>query len=191
MELPTNRADYSKSIVGEDGEIIQVHDSEGREIPDPVPMAPPLGYTKPLSMFDQMRAQIRQEHMRLQQLALEELAETPEQANDFDVEEDIENQPSLYEEKFDPVDYEIRQRLRQADFRAKYDAAVDGLPSEQRELLNGDALRIGETRENTTEKRGVRSNRDKKPVGRKDEEAGVSGGVRGGSEAVEDTNGED
>ena len=140
MELP-ERKDYSKSIVTDDGEVVQVHDSAGREIPDPVPVAPPLGYQKPLSMFDQMRAQIRAEHHRLRQLELEELVETREQANDFEVDDDIENMPSLYEERFDPVDFEVRNRLRQAEHRASVAAAVDKLPLQQKELLNGDSLR--------------------------------------------------
>lgn len=143
MELP-DRKDYSKSIVTDDGEVVQVHDSRGAEIPDPVPVAPPLGYQKPLSMFDQMRAQIRAEHHRLRQLELEELSESREDANDFEVDEDVENMPSLYEEKFDPVDFEVRSRLRQAEFRASVDRAVDGLPDQQKELLSGDTLRQSE-----------------------------------------------
>lgn len=141
MELPTDRPDYSKYVIDpETGEEVQVHDEYGRELPDQVPMAPPLGYSKPLSMFDQMRSQIRAEHHRLQMLALEELQETADEANDFEIDEDVENMPSLYEEKFDPVDIEVRTRLRQAEFRAKFDAAVDVLPPHQKELLNGESL---------------------------------------------------
>lgn len=141
MELPTQRGDYSKwKEDPETGEVIQVHTSEGAEIPDPVPMAPPLGYDKPLSMFDQHRAMIRAEHHRLRQMELDQLQESVEEANDFDVEDDVENMPSLFEEKFDPVDYEVRQRLRQADHRARVEAAVDKLPPQQKELLNGDNL---------------------------------------------------
>lgn len=148
MELPTNRPDYSKYTTDPDtGEEIQIHDSRGAEMPDPVPMAPPLGYTKPLSMFDQMRAQIRAEHSRLRQLELEELRETPDQANDFDVDDDIENMPSLYEEKFDPVDFEVRNRLRQAEHRANVEKAVEKLPDQAKELLNGDNLKPDERRE--------------------------------------------
>lgn len=145
MQLPSDRADYSKSLEMIDpdtGEVrvVKVHNEKGQELPDPVPMAPPLGYEKPLSMFDIQRAQIRAEHHRLRQLELEQLEETVDEANDFDVEHDLEDQPSLYEEKFDPVDFEVRSRLRQAEFREKYNERVDGLPEQQRSLLNGDNL---------------------------------------------------
>lgn len=140
MELP-DRKDYSQSIVDpETGELVQVHDSEGREIPDPVPMAPPLGYNRPLSMFDHQRNMVRAEHERLRMLELDELRETPDQANDFEIDEDIENTASLYEEKFDPVSFEVRSRLRQAEFAASVNAAVDGLPPQQKELLDGNSL---------------------------------------------------
>lgn len=183
MELPTNRADYSLEIEIIDpdtGEVRKerVHNELGQEIPDPVPMAPPLGYTKPLSMFDQMRAQIRAEHHRLKQLELEELAETPDQANDFEVDEDVENMPSLYEEKFDPVDFEVRSRLRQAEFRASVAARVDGLPDPAKELLNGDSLRKSEDdgRRETGGRERVRKS-DAKPKG--DSEPGEERANRG------------
>lgn len=183
MELP-ERKDYSRYVElvdGDTGEVIrvQVHNREGAEIPDPVPLAPPLGYQKPLSMFDQMRAQIRAEHSRLRQLELEEIAETPEQANDFEVDEDIENQPSLYEEKFDPVDIEVRTRLRQAEFAANYKKRVDGLPEETRKLLDGSSL--DQKRSESSEGRSAGTDREPKPRKRKDETAGVSGSVREGS----------
>lgn len=179
MELPTKRPDYSKFVEDEEtGELVQVHDREGREMPDPVPMAPPLGFTAPLSMFDQMRAQIRAEHYRLRQLELENLSETPDQANDFEIDEDIENQPSLYEEKFDPVDFEVRNRLRQAEFAASFKARVDGLPDEQRKLLDGSNLH--QERSQGAERRDVGSDRNVEPERGKDEAAGVSGSVREG-----------
>lgn len=163
MELPTKRGDYSRYLEMVDpdtGEVVRVlvHNEFGQEVPDPVPVAPPLGYTQPLSMFDQMRAQIRAEHTRLRQLELEGLEETVEQANDFDVDEDIENMPSVYEERFDPVDFEVRNRLRQAEFRASFEAAVDKLPPQQKELLNGDNLgRVeAEQRGKASSRAGVR-----------------------------------
>lgn len=194
MELPTNRPDYSQYLEMVDpdtGEIkrIQIHNALGQEIPDPVPVAPPLGYTKPLSMFDQMRAQIRAEHVRLRQMELEELRETAEQANDFDVDEDIENMPSLYEEKFDPVDFEVRSRLRQAEFDRNFRARVDGLPNDQKELLDGSSLNQergqGDNREPAVPDRKSKSER------RKDKAPGVSGSVPEGGVRVADGDPED
>jgi len=64
----------------------QYLDAHGRELPNPVPMAPPVGYKKSLSIAEQMRQMIR--------LASHEAAtagaETEEEANDFDVGEDME-----------------------------------------------------------------------------------------------------
>lgn len=198
MQLPTDRADYSKWIEYEDpetGEVfrVQVHNSEGAEIPDPIPMAPPVGYDKPLSMFDQHRAMIRAEHTRLRELELEQLQETREQANDFEVNDDVEDQPSLYEEKFDPVDFEVRNRLRQEDHRRKVKARIDGLPEEQRELLNGDSLNTGAVYErgesDLVGRDDVKSGRSKSKPG-KDKASGVSDSVRSGDRGNEEGVGE-
>lgn len=185
-QIPTQRADYSR-IDPETGEMIM--NELGQEIPDPVAMAPPLGFTKPLSMFDQMRAQIRAEHTRLRQLELEELAETPDQANDFDIDEDIENQPSLYEEKFDPVDYEVRQRLRNKEFRDEVEKREKAL-NPQPELLDGkfdnDVARKGS---DTPSDRG--SDRNKKSSSREVKTSGVQGSLSKGSAGSALDDGED
>lgn len=60
---------------------------DGSEHPDPVPMAPPLGYVEQPNLWEQMRAMIRSEQLR--QLAEEAGAETFEEADDFDVPDDI------------------------------------------------------------------------------------------------------
>lgn len=175
MELPTQRGDYSKKLEMIDpdtGEVklVDVHNDLGQEIPDPIPMAPPIGYQKPLSMFDQMRAQIRAEHVRLRQMELEQLRETPEQANDFDVDEDIESMPSLYEEKFDPVDFEVRNRLRQREFDASVRREMENRsPSEPAELLDGSSLERSEPRgsrdtEARSRKPDTKRKDDTKPV---------------------------
>lgn len=93
-------------------------DDEGRELSDPIPMAPPLGYTPELSMIEIVRQQIRGEHLRI--AALQAEAETFEEADDFDVEgeDDI---SSPWEEQFDPVDEAVRGRLRQDEFERTYD----------------------------------------------------------------------
>lgn len=188
MQRP-DRADYSKYVEDpETGEVVQVHNKDGAELPDSVPMAPPLGYEKPLSMFDVQRAQIRAEHHRLRQMELEQLAETPEQANDFDVYEDVEDQPSLYEEKFDPVDFEVRSRLRQAEFRAEFERRIEGLSADQKELLNGDSL--GRQHERANDDDGVarsvdgsaRAVKKSKADAGSDKEPEVRASVRSGSD---------
>lgn len=89
----------------ESGETIYVNSKgkrqtkDGREIPDPTPMAPPLGYKDTPSMFEQMRALIHSEKLKA---AAEEMGvETPEEGDDFDVGDDY-DPSSPYEHNFDP-----------------------------------------------------------------------------------------
>lgn len=90
-------------------------DKYGAEIGDPIPMAPPLGYQKEPSLSEKIRAMVRGEHVRL--AALQAGAETFEEADDFDVGEDVD--PSTpYEEVFDPIERDARMLLRDEDYRA-------------------------------------------------------------------------
>lgn len=59
----------------------------GGEMPDPVPMAPPVGFKRQPSIFENMREMVRVE---LSRRASEEGFETEEEAEDFNVREDIE-----------------------------------------------------------------------------------------------------
>jgi len=61
-------------------------DGHGREKPNPVPLAPPVGYVKPISIADQIRQAIKQASFEAAMSGLE----TEEEANDFDVGEDME-----------------------------------------------------------------------------------------------------
>lgn len=72
-------------------------DEHGRELPNPTPMAPPIGYQKPISIAEQMRQMIRMASYEASMAG----AETEEEANDFDVEEDMEPH-SQWEHPFDP-----------------------------------------------------------------------------------------
>lgn len=110
-------------------------DAEGREIGDPVPMAPPVGYTPELSMIEIVRQQIRGEHLRL--AALNSEMETFEEADDFEVSEGDEiDIISPWEEQFDPVETAVRSRLRQDEYEATY---TERLASERlaRDTRNG------------------------------------------------------
>lgn len=73
---------------------------KGQEIPDPTPMAPPVGFKRQPSLSEQIRQMILSEKLR--QEAEEMGYETFEEADDFDVDDDFD--PSTpYEEVFDPV----------------------------------------------------------------------------------------
>ena len=74
---------------------------DGLEIPDPTPIAPPIGYVKQPSLVAQIRAMVRSEKLRLEAEAMG--AETFEDADDFDVGDDF-DPTSPYEADFEPMD---------------------------------------------------------------------------------------
>lgn len=89
-------------------------DDNGHEIPDPVPLAPPIGYLKQPSMMENIRAMIRSEHLRR---AAEEMgAETFDEADDLDMPEADDYEPaSPYEQSFEPTPLpELRRRAAEA-----------------------------------------------------------------------------
>lgn len=89
----------------ETGEITQVQNSSGQEIPDPTPIAPPIGYKRQPSIFEQMRQMVLSDRLAAEASAAG--AETFEEADDFDVGEDIDPR-SGWENDYDPP---IRQVL--------------------------------------------------------------------------------
>lgn len=99
--------DYSK-IDPETGEIVQ--DKHGREMPDPEPMQPPLGYNRQPTLAEQIRAQIVSAKLAMEAEAAG--AETFEEADDFDVGDDWEAEKnSPYEANFDPMTAEEKAAL--------------------------------------------------------------------------------
>lgn len=69
-------------------------DEQGRFLPDPQPVAPPVGYQPEESMFDRVRAMVRRE---MSQLAQNQDMESFEEADDFDVPDDRVEYLSPYE----------------------------------------------------------------------------------------------
>lgn len=78
-------------------------DEEGREVMDPLPIAPPIGYKKAPSISETIRNMIRSE--RLKQEAEAQGFESFEEADDFDVGDDYDPK-SPYEEVFEPIPLE-------------------------------------------------------------------------------------
>lgn len=75
-------------------------DLHGRELPNPTPLAPPVGYKKQPTIAEQMRAMIRQASFEARQMG----AETEEEANDFDVGEDFDpTTPYEHDFEMDPA----------------------------------------------------------------------------------------
>lgn len=71
----------------------------GHEVPDPTPMAPPVGFKKQPSMIENIRAMVRSENLRL--AAQQAGMETMDEADDFEVGDDY-DPSSPYEHDFDP-----------------------------------------------------------------------------------------
>lgn len=76
-------------------------DSQGREIPDDTPVAMPAGFKHPEDLQTIIRRLIRSEEW--QRMAEKNEMDTFEEAEDFDIDDDMFDPHSPYEEVFDPV----------------------------------------------------------------------------------------
>jgi hypothetical protein len=74
-------------------------DAKGREVLDPTPMAPPIGYKRQPSMIDHIRSVVRRE---MSEAAARREMETFEEADDFEIGDDF-DPSSPYEEIFEPA----------------------------------------------------------------------------------------
>lgn len=96
---------------------------DGQEIPDPTPMAPPLGFKKQPTMADHIREAIRGEHLRLAAEAAGQ--ETFEEANDFDTGEDDELN-TIYEIGESQPDFELLNRATGRSASSEDDGSAAG-----------------------------------------------------------------
>lgn len=112
--------------------------ADGKEYPDPTPMAPPVGYKPQPDLLETIRSMVQAEHRMLRDL---ELQESEEEALDLDVDEDGEADSLLAtsEEPFDPVDAEARRRLRQALYERSIEERQNELTPKPKEPDNGAA----------------------------------------------------
>jgi len=94
--------------------------TDGREKPDPRPLAPPVGYIKQPSMWEQVREMVRRE---LSDAAVEVGAESFEEADDFEVGDFDPRSP--YEEVFDPTPI--------ATLKARHKKALEELAQREQE----------------------------------------------------------
>lgn len=101
----------------------QYLDARGRELPDPTPIAPPIGYRRQPSLAEQIRQMVRSE--KLAQELDARGVETFEEADDFDVGDDYDPQ-SPYEATFEPTPIpELRRRQAEAEAADQADDAGD------------------------------------------------------------------
>lgn len=84
---------------------------DGKEILDPTPIAPPVGYMRQPSLAEQVRQMVISE--RLRQEAEAAGMESFEDADDFDVGDDF-DPSSPYEQDFDPTPIAELKRRRAA-----------------------------------------------------------------------------
>lgn len=117
---------------------MQRRDADNREVLDPVPIAPPIGWFKQPSMFDQVRDMVRSEHMRL--YAESQGAETFEEASDFEVEDEI-FPTSQFEdaEDFEPLADLAARRQREFELEFKRRREARLMAREKAEMDREDA----------------------------------------------------
>lgn len=75
---------------------------DGKEYPDPVPIAPPLNYTPPPDLMTMIRTMVQSERLRHE--LLQQGFETEEEADDFDIEDDPIDPLTPYERHFLPLE---------------------------------------------------------------------------------------
>lgn len=102
---------------------------DGREVVDPTPMAPPVGYRRQPSMVEIVRQMVRSERLRAEAEAAD--METFEESDDFDVGDDF-DPTSPYENEFDPPIREMVQEGRKAQEKRKRSSQAP-IPPEQKE----------------------------------------------------------
>jgi len=73
---------------------------DGKEYPDPVPMAIPVGYERPPDIMDMIRSLVRSEALRT--AADKEEVDTFEEAEDFDIPDDPIDRLTEFEKVFEP-----------------------------------------------------------------------------------------
>lgn len=90
----------------------------GQEMPDAVPMAPPIGYRPAPSLSEQIREMVRGEHLRM---AAEAAGyESFDEADDFDIPDDPLDPSTPYERVFEGMSsVELRRRADEAELREK------------------------------------------------------------------------
>lgn len=86
-----------KVRLSEDGEFLPVLTPGGAEIPDPRPMAPPVGFKRQPPLHERIRAMVQHE---FELARARQEVESPAEADDFDVDDDV-DPDSPYEHHFD------------------------------------------------------------------------------------------
>lgn len=86
-----------KYRVTKDGELVPVLTEDGAEVPDPTPMAPPVGFRRQQPLHERIRAMVQAEYLRAREA---QEVESPDEADDFDVEDAEDALPMTEYEKY-------------------------------------------------------------------------------------------
>lgn len=131
-----------REIVDEEGEVYQVTpamNNKGQELPDPVPMAPPVGYMQTPDLKDIIRDMLRHEKLNAELRA--HGIETFDESEDFEIEDDAADPQTEYEAEFDPEWMKIKEayaaRMRGPVAWAEY-CKKEGLTEDGRKFIRRD-----------------------------------------------------
>lgn len=114
-------------------------DGNGWEIPDPTPVAMPVGFKRPETLAEQVRRLVR---TTISREAAEAGAETFEESEDFDIPDDPVDPSTPFEEWYDPVlDRGITAQEFNQNFETYRNRYVQAQDRAYQELELSDALR--------------------------------------------------
>lgn len=141
--------------------------NKGEEVPDPKPMALPVGFTRPEPLAVTIARMVKHNT----DLILKSGAniETFEEANNFDTGEDLPDAPTPYEDKFDPLHTVTRSQEIRSGF-------VEDIPLKERE----------ESQRIVSKARELKGRKSVPPVAQPASPAG-SGGSAGATPATNST----
>nr|QJB20745.1 MAG: hypothetical protein [Microvirus sp.] len=130
-------------------------DDRGRELGDPVPMAPPVGLTRSPSLAEQIRSMVRRE---MSDAAANHGMETFEEADDFDIDDDPLDPHTPYEAVFDPQPELTKEEKEDKSSDVKTEEKKDGSSKSVDKGRNADrdgrSGRSGKKRESVSKSSG-------------------------------------
>lgn len=100
-------------------------DDRGAEKLDPTPLAIPVGFERPLTMEQQVARMMRSQYEMQAKIRDMTGVETPEEADDFDIEDDPVDMTTPYEEHFMPDVFPEQQITDDPDFKAVPESGTD------------------------------------------------------------------
>lgn len=104
--------ELERGLVDQYGEQVLAELKDGKEYGDPVPKAPPVHLTRPLSLSEQIRQMVRRENADAYHAAG---VESFDEADDFDIPDEPLDPHTPYEAVFDPPPPAAKEELKNGD----------------------------------------------------------------------------